>query len=106
MGQTGPVEGGMTRHKYMRVYIDYCFYLLIKNANNYYSLFQSTIYWGFLFLKIRSLLSKGINDRFKSAASDSFENISYACWSVAETTLTQQFPELGKSLWVSNTTEG
>lgn len=58
-------------------------------------------------LKIRSLLSNAINNGFESAVSDSFENISYGCWSVAEmtTTLTQQFPELGKSLWVSNTTQ-
>lgn len=56
-----------------------------------------------MFLKIRSLLSKDINNGFKRAACDSFEDISYGCWSVADTTLTQQFPELGKSLWVSNT---
>lgn len=60
-----------------------------------------------MFLKLRSLLPKGINNGFKSAASDSFENICYGCWSVAETTLTQQFPELGKiSVGVKYHTEG
>lgn len=60
-----------------------------------------------MFLKIRSLLSRGINNGFKSAASDSFENISYGCWSVAENNIDSTITRAGKfSVGVKYHTEG
>lgn len=61
MGQTSPGEGGKTRHRYTRVYIDCLFYLLIRNANIYSPVIPDRNFLDFLmFLKISSLLSKGL----------------------------------------------
>lgn len=61
MGQTRPGEGGKSRRRHTRVHIVNCFYLLIRNANIYSPFIPVRNVLDFLmFLKIRSLLSKGL----------------------------------------------